>query len=655
MADVLDRGIIVPSSTDYISTTGVEEIRTLGRTVVQALNSVQSAYDLAVKAGYKGTVDQWLDSLVGEPGPEGPYGGTTVTDPQVASYVSSETQTRSALLSKLTTPGTQPLGKDEITVNAHDYGASTTSADNTAAIAQSLSKAATFGIPAVIPAGRYTMMGTLTIPSGVDLQMHGVVLDFSQSTDTVYVSVRGELGDRVPVTDARKGQFDVKIPGHTFKADQWLKISSDDLFDAKSTGIPLAEMVQIKEVSDGVVSLWAPLRDTYTTNVRAQLSTPAKDIRISGGEILGNGIPASGYTGMNAELVVNMQISGTAFRAIDKRQMYLSNCVNCWVTDCYFERALPNTMGYGVSFGNATRDCGAMRCRFVYVRHALSTNNDTVGQYAGVVRNIMFAFNTVENSAPSLGGDVGGATAIDTHTAAEEIDILYNRVNSASATGIQMECASGRVIGNLLIDPVNLGIYVHNESDRDGDFIISGNVIRRSFPSTNTGIRASCGLRGGAGRIINLAITDNIITGHRIGIQVGRATATDDGTKESNVCITGNMIRDCTNYGIYGERCSGVVCANNTVYGTEYGIRFMTSEFLTIGPDTIVCTTAPTFIGVEIRTCSRARIQPGAIKASETGIRVYPDCSDVTIGAYSHIDSPRQVWNTSTNNVVAGA
>lgn len=46
-----------------------------------------SAYEIAVAEGFTGALPEWLESLVGPQGDEGPYGGTEVTDPQVASFV----------------------------------------------------------------------------------------------------------------------------------------------------------------------------------------------------------------------------------------------------------------------------------------------------------------------------------------------------------------------------------------------------------------------------------------------------------------------------------------------------------------------------------------------------------------------------------------
>jgi hypothetical protein len=40
-----------------------------------------SAYDVAVNNGFKGTEQEWLDSLIGPPGPQGPKGDTGATGP----------------------------------------------------------------------------------------------------------------------------------------------------------------------------------------------------------------------------------------------------------------------------------------------------------------------------------------------------------------------------------------------------------------------------------------------------------------------------------------------------------------------------------------------------------------------------------------------
>lgn len=73
------------------------ELAVQGEEFEQLLDGVSTAYDVAVANGYSGTISQWLTSLRGPQGPEGPAGGTSVTDPQVASYIGASTATQAAL------------------------------------------------------------------------------------------------------------------------------------------------------------------------------------------------------------------------------------------------------------------------------------------------------------------------------------------------------------------------------------------------------------------------------------------------------------------------------------------------------------------------------------------------------------------------------
>lgn len=58
----------------------------------------RSAYEIAKDNGFVGSEADWLKTLTGPRGPAGPYGGSEVTDPQVASFVRDETmRTRQAM------------------------------------------------------------------------------------------------------------------------------------------------------------------------------------------------------------------------------------------------------------------------------------------------------------------------------------------------------------------------------------------------------------------------------------------------------------------------------------------------------------------------------------------------------------------------------
>lgn len=60
------------------------------------LESVSTAYDVWLALGNEGTMQDYLEAQKVQ-GPEGPYGGTAVTDPQVASFLASGMATRTAV------------------------------------------------------------------------------------------------------------------------------------------------------------------------------------------------------------------------------------------------------------------------------------------------------------------------------------------------------------------------------------------------------------------------------------------------------------------------------------------------------------------------------------------------------------------------------
>lgn len=131
-----------------------------------ALDNIETAYDVAVSGGYVGTPSEWLDSLVGPRGLEGPFGGTEVTDPQVASYVTDGgTETSTALSAAF-----RPRG--DLIVSPTDHGAVGDGVtDDTAALNAAIA-ALSDGATLWIPGGTFLITDTLTITHN-DVQVRG--------------------------------------------------------------------------------------------------------------------------------------------------------------------------------------------------------------------------------------------------------------------------------------------------------------------------------------------------------------------------------------------------------------------------------------------------------------------------------------------------
>ena len=591
-------------------------------------------------------------------GPQGLPGMTAIEgDEAVAGYISTTGQsaTRDALMTTLTETGTRPVGKDEITVNAADHGVSPSNTTNSSLLSAALVVAAARNVPLRLERGVYRMTGFVDLPDGTDLRMDpGAVLDYSESGASAYLRVYGSINStRHPATGATEGAYTITATGHSLAADDWVKVSSDDVFDPLNTGIPLGELVQVQDVQGDTIHLWTPLRDTYTTNVRVQAVTMRKNVRVSGGTIRGNRTPNTGKTGLTALYAQNLTIDGTRFEHIDMRHVGINNCVNAWLRNCEFEWNQHSGMGYAVSFANATRDSGCTNSSFLYTRHAFSTNNSSSGDDAGIVRRITFAFNRVENSARATGG--GGGDAIDTHAAAQDIDILYNRVNGASGAGINVGNPSSRVVGNTILDAGTYGIGVDNNTNRDGEHVIIGNIVKGSGQGWS-GIRQSSGYLQGTGRVRGLVIANNVISDSDVGIRAGRNPAAPGAVNDDSFSITGNTIRDCTRAGISLVRADNVSVNGNAIWRTGQGVILDRCSYVSVGPDSIRDWNAPGFVGIDLIDVDYARVQPGAIRAGTgTGVRIDADCSNMTVGPTSHIFASTKLQNNGPSSVVTGA
>lgn len=129
------------------------------------LDGIATAYDLARQDGFVGTLSEWLDSLVGPRGPEGPYGGTEVTDPQVASFIGPG----------LTTATASALDESyRRGFSVAEYGAvgdgitDDTAAIQAACAAAEAASTGTITAQVFIPAGIYRITDTINFITNVD-------------------------------------------------------------------------------------------------------------------------------------------------------------------------------------------------------------------------------------------------------------------------------------------------------------------------------------------------------------------------------------------------------------------------------------------------------------------------------------------------------
>lgn len=231
MAITLPNGAVIPDGGDRIPVNGVDHVRVLGTSLDTALATkagrayvdgadsaldqritsqaaatatalagkadtaeldsrlagIESAYDVWLAAGNVGDVDAYLASIRGEQGIEGPYGGTSVTDPQVASYVTSETETAIALAQSFLRG-----------INVDAFGAVGDGVtDDTAAIQAAINSGATFGAPVRFTSGRsYSIASQIVADSPVTLTGYGATIRSRSGASALrisssYVTVEG--------------------------------------------------------------------------------------------------------------------------------------------------------------------------------------------------------------------------------------------------------------------------------------------------------------------------------------------------------------------------------------------------------------------------------------------------------------------------------
>jgi polygalacturonase len=501
------------------------------------------------------------------------------------------------------------------TVSVKDFGAVGDGVtDDTAAVISAIT-AAVASAPAtlVFPAGVYKCSTPLGDYFASDLTLEGqdATLDFTSvpvSPAVTILSFSGSIAAGASLTsDAARGQKTVAVVSATFTAGDFVKITSDAIWDSGRTSSKYGELNFIETVPDGSsVTTTMDLMSFYgnAANAKIQKITPVRNINIKGLKLVG---PAGNDTHKGIVITngINCTVEGIQSYDMDAIHVQLFDCTFCRVFNCYFQESNAATTGYGTSFVDATQDCSATNNVYTDVRHSLSTNNSSAG---GITRRILFANNIVTDSALATGGT--GGDAIDTHAAAEDISIIGNTVNASSGTGINVECRTATVTGNIISNVQANGITHQNYTDITGWTNISDNTIRDVFGGyciavvPNTGSFSTCTITGnnidqsevtgirtrqGSFQFVNVNISGNSVrmTGTGTGAAVDLDTALSgvvsgntvqapavgiDVNEVQNVTIAGNSVRlttttgSATGYAIRLDNSYGCVVSGNTLY-----------------------------------------------------------------------------------------
>lgn len=561
---------------------------------------------------------------------------------QNGAFNPAATQILRDLIRDITPTGTT----DGPAVSVLEFGAAPgTGAPQQDAFNRALQAARQRGAALTIPEGVFTFTDTVDIPTGSRIIMTpATVLDWGSFKGT-FLRAQGISGEPVASEPITKGSMLIPTGVET-EAGRYLHVTSNELVDAFSTKINKGELLPVSSVAVGGVSVGTPAADSYTTEVRVSSVEMARDISIQSGVIKGGKTAALNQVGLEAIYVQNLVVDRVRFVDIDDSHTRLTNCVGAKITSCEFDWAVHTTRGYGVSFKDATADSVCIDSVFRNVRHTLSTNNSSAPQRGGVVRRILFFNNRCEYTSTALGGSRGPGDCIDTHTAAEDIWIASNTVNGSSGIGVNVECISATVVDNKILNAGSHGIYVHNEADRRGRVLISGNIVENAG---RAGIIAQAGTRGANLGYESITVVNNQVnrTGEA-GIRIG--TTSTAGFKDEGVICSGNTVLESKSHGICVYKVNGGSIQGNFVRnpgGT--GLLLDGGTNLSVGPDTIITDlTQPTWYGIAVNNASNIMVTPGAISsatATHIGVRVNATASNVAIGPSDHLSISRKVDN----------
>lgn len=408
------------------------------------LDGIANAYQVAQAEGFGGTVTDWLASLIGEQGPEGPYGGTEVTDPQVASYVTTATETRAALEAAY-----------RRSVSVAEYGATGDGAtDDTTAV-----QAALTGNPGgsvYFPPGTYRLTGPLTVPadtflSGADSA--STMLDWSTMPGFIAAALlewgSGELTSPTPLAaDSAVGDPSVTVQaGHGFAAGDYVRITTEEVLFAEMTK---AEFHRVLEVDGATLHLSGPVFDRYTVALGARVE---RANLVSGGlrgvSIRGKGINPTGY-GDNAvrfALGRDVHVSDVKFADVENKCIQLDSVLGATVHDCHFRFDPSRTpLQYGVAIQGASQMVSISSCSSWNDRHMVTTaTSQSLAQHSTALRGI-----------PRIIA-ITGCTAhgswqcpVDTHRGGEYVTVTGCALNTES-TGIKFRGRNCLAVGNVII------------------------------------------------------------------------------------------------------------------------------------------------------------------------------------------------------------
>lgn len=470
----------------------------------------------------------------------------------------------------------------------------------------------------IFPKGRYYITGTSSLRLYSNISIEGVtgatIFDFSKRTNysaveyKYLISAFGTLGTKVRLTtDGNKGDYKISLPSVGFTEGDLILISSTDVWDDPSMPCRCGELTQIRHIPNSVeMMINNPLFDNYLVSKTAYAIkvTPQENITIKGITVLGKGrnkinnVNNADY-GIGLTHCKNVTIKDVSVNYVDTIGVEFRSCYEFLMDNCHFyTEAYSTTDGNGryivplVPVAQSTRGavqyqvrvgCASMygtivNCTGVNSRHFFNTghgdrmldgtNTVNVEYLAGVNRNI-----TVDNCVSRNTWHAG----FSTHSASENIEFRNCTAIGSGASGFNPRSK------NLTLN----NCYAYNSATAFYVYDYAENIIITNCKSKF----CTCGVNFSSAidkDFKNITIMDNIFEETTTGILINTGITT---AQTGNILIKNNTISsgdDRSGTGIYFNYLKGnTKIVNNTIVNTKYGMRFLNSNRVDLGINTM--------------------------------------------------------------------
>lgn len=487
--------------------------------------------------------------------------------------------------------------------NVLDYGAVGDGvADDTAAVQAALNQTGTV----YVPKGFYKITSTLTLSSNTTLVCEGT---FVWAVAANLFECFGSEDNQILMSGNTTAPNNVNVATETLAAGDFIRIASDEIFDDANTDSTVGEINIIDEITSGTaLKTRITLQEDYLTSDNGYVSkiTFRENIKIESIKIIRT--VGTFNEALRFQLAKNVIIENADINVNCAAAIRLFDSIDCVVSDSFITTGVTNT-SYGVSVANAAQDIIIKGNNFYDCRHALSTNNSSTSD--GIPRRITFSTNNVRYSSRNLSGGV--STAIDTHGAAEFIYITDNFCESATGSGINIECPTANVQNNIILNAGGSGIVARNESDRNGSIIISGNEI---VNCESEGIELIQGTRGTTAIYRNCVVSDNkIINSGLPAIDIDMVSS-----DSFTITVTGNTC-DNGDSRIRMENVRNFICSNNAIRNITNNsvISFVGCSDGCANGNTVFFPIASTGTGIELDNCVDVVVNSNVVSGNATG------------------------------------